>query len=59
MRTEPRRVREYKMESKPSEPCEGENIIYSHTPDGHERAELSSAAVAGSGSVNVTVMVPT
>ena len=48
--TEPRRVREYKMESKTSEPCEGENIIYSHTPDGHERAELSSAAVAGSGS---------
>ena len=26
------------MESKASEPCEGENINYSHTPDGHERA---------------------
>ena len=50
VRTEPRRVREYRMEFKSSEPGEGENNNYSHTPDGHERAELSSAAVAGSGS---------
>ena len=30
VRTEPRRIREYNMESKSSEPCEGENITYSH-----------------------------
>ena len=58
VRTEPRRVREYKMESKTSEPCEGENIIYSHTPDGHERAGPRPAAVAGSDSGTVLRLVP-
>ena len=58
MRTEPRRVREYRMESKVSEPCEGENIIYSHTPDGHERAGPRPAAVVGSGSGTELRSVP-
>ena len=35
------------MESSLSEPGKGENITYSHTPDGHERAGLRPAAVVG------------
>ena len=46
------------MESKPSEPREGENIIYSHTPDGHERAGPRPAAVVGSDSGTELRSVP-
>ena len=38
------------MKTTASEPGEGENINYSHTPDGHERAGLRPAAVVGSDS---------
>ena len=38
------------MERTHSEPGEGENNNYSHTPDGHERAGPRPAAVAGSDS---------
>ena len=46
------------MEFKSSEPGEGENITYSYTPDGHERAGRRPAAVAGSDSGTVLRSVP-
>ena len=46
------------MESKSSEPGEGENNDYSHTPDGHGRAGPRPAAVVGSDSGTELRSVP-